>query len=279
MATASGSETTGETTGETARAEAVVTADETAKPDGAEAADEAGRAESTAKAGETTKAEAAAKAGEAARAGGAAMAEGPAKAASGRRPRGRPRTFDRATALEKALMAFWEHGYEATSVSDLTRAMDIGAPSLYAAFGDKRSLFEEVVQEYDATYGSFADRALAEEPTARAAVERVLHEAAVAYTEPGRPHGCLVIHAAVNCSTPEVEAILRERRNANIAALESRINADVAAGTLRRGTDAAALARHTGAVIQGMSQQARDGASRAELQGLAEIALSVWSRL
>jgi AcrR family transcriptional regulator len=156
--------------------------------------------------------------------------------------------------------------------------MDIGAPSLYAAFGDKRSLFEEVVQEYGATYGSFAERALAEEPTARAAVERILCEAAIAYTEPGHPHGCLVIHAAVNCSTPEVEAALRERRNANIAAFESRINADVVAGVLPQDTDAAALARHAGAMIQGMSQQARDGASRAELEGLAEITLSIWPR-
>ncbi|MFG3126502.1 TetR/AcrR family transcriptional regulator [Streptomyces tendae] len=194
------------------------------------------------------------------------------------RPRGRPRSFDRATALEAALLAFWEHGYEATSVSDLTRVMDIGAPSLYAAFGDKRSLFEEVVQEYGARYGSFGDRALAEEPTARAGVERMLREAAVEYTAPGRPHGCLVIHAAANCSTAEVEESLRERRNANIASIERRIGADVAAGVLPPDTDAAALARYTGAMIQGMSQQARDGASRSELEALAEIALAVWPR-
>ncbi|AIJ13428.1 TetR family transcriptional regulator [Streptomyces coelicolor] len=194
------------------------------------------------------------------------------------RSRGRPRSFDRATALEAALLAFWEHGYEATSVSDLTRVMDIGAPSLYAAFGDKRSLFEEVVQEYGVRYGSFGERALAEEPTARAGIERMLREAAAEYTAPGRPHGCLVIHAAANCSTTEVEESLRERRNANIAAIESRIGADVDGGVLPPGTDAAALARYTGAMIQGMSQQARDGASRAELEALAEIALAVWPR-
>lgn len=194
------------------------------------------------------------------------------------RPRGRPRSFDRETALEKALLAFWEHGYEATSVSDLTRVMDIGAPSLYAAFGDKRSLFEEVVQVYGTRYGSFTDRALAEEPTARDAVERMLREAATAYTEPGHPHGCLVVHAAANCSTPEVEQSLRDRRNANIAAIESRIRADVAAGALPPGINTAALARHTGAMIQGMSQQARDGASREELEAVAEIAMSIWPR-
>jgi len=194
------------------------------------------------------------------------------------KPRGRPRSFDRETALEKALLAFWEHGYEATSVSDLTRVMDIGAPSLYAAFGDKRALFEEVVREYGTKYGSFGDRALAEEPTARAAVERTLREAAVEYTDPAHPFGCLVIHAATNCTTREVEESLRERRNANIAAFESRVSADIAAGALPAGTDAAALARHAGAMIQGMSQQARDGASRAELEALVEIAMAIWPR-
>ncbi|WP_210585777.1 TetR/AcrR family transcriptional regulator [Streptomyces sp. GESEQ-35] len=194
------------------------------------------------------------------------------------RLRGRPRSFDRETALEKAIMAFWEHGYEATSVSDLTHAMGIGAPSLYAAFGDKQALFAEVVSEYGARYGSFGDRALAEEPSARAAVARMLREAAAEYTAPGRPHGCLVVHAATNCTSPEVEASLRERRNANIAAFERRIRADIAAGELPAGTDAAALARHTGAMIQGMSQQARDGASREELEAVAEIAMAIWPR-
>ncbi|MFG2348453.1 TetR/AcrR family transcriptional regulator [Streptomyces phaeochromogenes] len=194
------------------------------------------------------------------------------------KPRGRPRSFDRETALEKAILAFWEHGYEATSVSDLTQVMGIGAPSLYAAFGDKRSLFDEVVREYGERYGSFGDRAFAEEPTVRAAVERMLREAAAEYTEPGRPHGCLIVHAATNCTTPEVEESLRGRRNANIAAIESRIRSGVAAGELPADVDAAALARHTGAMIQGMSQQARDGATKEELEVLAELAMRIWPR-
>ncbi|WP_333777370.1 TetR/AcrR family transcriptional regulator [Streptomyces sp. IBSBF 3136] len=194
------------------------------------------------------------------------------------RSRGRPRSFDRATALERALTAFWEHGYEATSVSDLTRIMGIGTPSLYAAFGDKRTLFEEVVRVYTGTHGAFPARALAEEPTARAAVARMLREAAARYTDPARPRGCLVAHAAANTSTPEVGRLLRERRRADIAAVEARIRADMAAARLPAGTDAGALARHTGALMQGMSQQARDGASRAELESLAEIALTIWPR-
>jgi AcrR family transcriptional regulator len=200
----------------------------------------------------------------------------PSSASPSTARRGRPRSFDRETALEKAVLAFWEHGYEGTSVSDLTRAMGIGAPSLYAAFGDKRALFAEVVHAYTERYGSFGERALAEEPTARAAVERTLREAAVAYTAPGRPQGSLVVHAAANCTTPGVEESLRARRNASVAAVEDRVRADIAAGGLPTDTDAAVLARFTAAVLQGMSQQARDGASREELEAVGKIALSVW---
>ncbi|QEU91911.1 TetR/AcrR family transcriptional regulator [Streptomyces kanamyceticus] len=190
--------------------------------------------------------------------------------------RGRPRSFDRETALEQAIRTFWENGYEATSVSDLTRVMGIGAPSLYAAFGDKRTLFDEVVVRYGATHGAFGGRAFDEESTARGAVSRMLHEAAAEFTDPDHPRGCLVITAATNCTTPEVEKALRERRNANVAGIESRIAAAVAAGELPADTDPAALARYTAAVFQGMSQQARDGATRQDLEAVADLAMSAW---
>lgn len=121
--------------------------------------------------------------------------------------RGRPRSFDRETALEQAIRTFWEHGYEATSVTDLTRAMGIGAPSMYAAFGDKQSLFEEVVRVYGQTYGGFGERAFAEEPTVRGGVARMLHEAAAKYTEAGHP-------AAASSSTPRRTARRRRSRRA-----------------------------------------------------------------
>ncbi|MFF8287912.1 TetR/AcrR family transcriptional regulator [Streptomyces sp. NPDC016309] len=190
--------------------------------------------------------------------------------------RGRPRSFDRATALERATMAFWEHGYETTSVADLTRVMGIGAPSLYAAFGDKRALFDEVVTVYAESYGSYARRALDGEPTTRAGVARMLREAATEFTDPAHPRGCLMISAALNCGTPEVADSLRDRRNANLAAVESRIRADMAAGLLPPDTDARALARFSGAVLQGMSQQARDGATKEELEAVAEAAMRAW---
>ncbi|WP_445056187.1 TetR/AcrR family transcriptional regulator, partial [Streptomyces griseus] len=103
--------------------------------------------------------------------------------------RGRPRSFDREDALRKATLTFWEQGYEATSIADLTRVMGIAAPSLYAAFGDKRTLFAEVVETYADLFGGFGDRAMAEEPTARRGFARMLREAAAEYTADGRPHG------------------------------------------------------------------------------------------
>ncbi|MEW2359036.1 TetR/AcrR family transcriptional regulator [Spirillospora sp. NPDC029432] len=192
--------------------------------------------------------------------------------------RGRPRSFDREEALEQAMLLFWAHGYDATSIADLTRAMGIGAPSLYAAFGDKRTLFDEVVDHHRARYGEFMARAMEEEPTARRAIERILREAAAAYTDPARPRGCLVITAATNCApgSAEVEERLRGLRNTNIRAFQAMIEADVAAGVLPAGTGPRRLAQFTGAVIQGMSQQARDGATRAELEAVAEAAMLAW---
>ncbi|MFD3873654.1 TetR/AcrR family transcriptional regulator [Streptomyces sp. NPDC058623] len=190
--------------------------------------------------------------------------------------RGRPRSFDRDAALDKAVLAFWERGYEATSIADLTRSLGIGAPSLYAAFGDKRTLFDEAVAAYGRRYGDFAAAALAEEPTARDAVRRVLVEAAEIYADPAHPPGCMVISAAANTTDDGVAASLRERRGATLRLFESRIRADVAGGLLPADTDAEELARYVGAVLQGMSQQSCDGATREQLRAIAVRALMAW---
>jgi TetR/AcrR family transcriptional regulator, copper-responsive repressor len=192
------------------------------------------------------------------------------------RPRGRPRSFDREAALDKAIRLFWEKGYEATSISDLTATLGIGAPSLYAAFGDKKTLFDEVVEVYRARYGGYIISALSEEPTAKQAIARVLREAADAHTRAGRPHGCMLLCAGDNTNDADVAQQLRRLRERDVAAFRQRIQADIDAGILQSNADAAALARYTGAVLHGMSQSARDGANRAELDQVAAIALRGW---
>lgn len=176
------------------------------------------------------------------------------------------------------MRAFWERGFQATSISDLTGAMGIAAPSLYAAFGDKQSLFREVVESYGRTLGAFAMRALTEAPDARTGVARMLRQAAVEYTDPRHPRGCLIITAAVNCGpdAAEVEQMLRELRAANLRRIEDRIRVDLRAGLLPPETDVATLATFTAVTLQGMSQQARDGADRARLEAVAETAMRAW---
>ncbi len=192
-------------------------------------------------------------------------------------PRGRPREFDRSAALDSALAEFWRRGYEATSVARLTQAMGITPPSLYAAFGDKRRLFSEAVERYAQTYGQYGSRSLTE-PTARAAVQRMLREAAAEYTEPSHPPGCLVINGAVNITAADedVKAELRGFREATKQAIAQKIDADVRAGLLPEETGSLALATFYAAVIQGMSTQACDGASKAELMRVADIAMQAW---
>ncbi|WP_027942732.1 TetR/AcrR family transcriptional regulator [Amycolatopsis taiwanensis] len=194
--------------------------------------------------------------------------------------RGRPRTFDRDAALAAATLLFWERGYEATSIGELTEAMGIRPGSLYAAFGDKKSLFQEVVHSYGRSpVGAFMGVALEEEATAYGAFARILREAAVIYPDPGHPAGCLTISAATNITPQdaEIEVFLRDLRNENLSAFETRLRQAQQAGELPPTADPSSLAAYFAAVIQGMSQRARDGATAAELTETAELALSVWS--
>ncbi|MFL6074912.1 MAG: TetR/AcrR family transcriptional regulator [Mycobacteriales bacterium] len=191
---------------------------------------------------------------------------------------GRPRAFDRDAALDSALTLFWRHGYEATSLAELTRAMGINPPSLYAAFGDKRALFTEAVDRYQRLHGYFSVRALDEEPTARAGIERLLREAAGIYADPGHPPGCMIITAATNCGPQhaDVQDEMRGHRETLRRLFTERIAADVAAGLLPHDTDPDALGRFYAATMQAMSAQARDGATVEELDRIATLALRAW---
>ncbi|MER5813551.1 TetR/AcrR family transcriptional regulator [Streptomyces sp. NPDC002033] len=193
--------------------------------------------------------------------------------------RGRPRTFDRAAALTAATRLFWERGYEGVSIGELTDAMGIRSGSLYAAFGDKKSLFEEVVNAYgQSPVGSFAGAALREEPTAYGAFARILREAAVIYPDPTHPAGCLAISAATNVTPQdaEVREFLRNLRNENVDGFETRLREAQRAGELPAETSPRALADYFATVLQGLSQRAQDGATAPQLVAAAELALSAW---
>ncbi|WP_186420247.1 TetR/AcrR family transcriptional regulator [Bosea sp. CS1GBMeth4] len=195
-----------------------------------------------------------------------------------RRPRGRPRALDRDEALETALQLFWRHGYEGTSIADLTAAMGVTPPSLYTAFGSKERLYQEALDRYGMSYGSFVALALAEEPTARQAIERILREAVAVYSEGPAPRGCMLASGAVTCA-PEhapVVADLSRRRLATIAGIRTRFDRAVVEGELAPATDTEALAAFYAAIVQGLSIQARDGAGREVLEAIAATALRAW---
>ncbi|HWI11797.1 MAG TPA: TetR/AcrR family transcriptional regulator [Burkholderiaceae bacterium] len=194
------------------------------------------------------------------------------------KPRGRPLSFDRDAALDRAMHVFWEHGYEAASISDLTAAMGITPPSLYTAFGDKERLFLEAIERYGKGPGGFGQRALDEEPTARGAIQRLLEEAAAELTEECHPLGCMMVMATTNCSVAaeHVQTALAKRRALGVSNIQARIQRGIADGELPPDTDAGALANFYATVYQGMSMQAKDGAPRASLLASVAMAMRSW---
>lgn len=192
--------------------------------------------------------------------------------------RGRPRTFDRDLALNQAMLLFWERGYDTVGVSELTESMGISAASMYAAFGDKKSLFEEAIEAYIAEHGAYIADAIERAPSARAMVERILGTAAVNLTQPGMPAGCLLINGTTNYSarSADIAVGLRERRNEATRLIERRITDDRDAGALPGDLEPHVLAHYVVAVWRGMAQLARDGASRQDLLGVVRMTMSAW---
>ena len=194
------------------------------------------------------------------------------------RPRGRPRAFDRNVALDRALGLFWTQGFEGTSIADLTEALEINPPSLYAAFGSKEELFREALGLYARAYGLPIERAIAEEKTALGAVARILRDAAQLFPAGVTPGGCFVCNGVLS-SAPDHRSVadfVAAAREWMVTALERRITEGKAKGEIPRNTDPATLARYVAAVIAGMSVQARDGADEATLLEIAGVALAAW---
>ncbi|KQU69866.1 TetR family transcriptional regulator [Aminobacter sp. DSM 101952] len=195
--------------------------------------------------------------------------------------KGRPRSFDRDEALRQAMLLFWQKGYDGASLAELTAAMGINSPSLYAAFGCKEALFREAVDLYSATEGIDIWGAFNRPGSVKQAVADFLRASARAFSEPGDPRGCLIVLGALNASETNREVFndLSARRLAGARQLEERLKAAAEEGELPAAADPAGLAAFIIAVQQGMSVQARDGVGREALLAVADGAMAAWDAL
>jgi AcrR family transcriptional regulator len=192
-------------------------------------------------------------------------------------PRGRPREFDIDKALDSALHVFWRKGYEGASLPELTKAMGINRPSLYAAFGNKEALFRRVIDRYIEGPACYVREAL-KQPTARAVAEHLLTGGLDMLSDRRNPRGCLMVQAALACgeAARSIQRELVRRRAAGEAAIRERFQRAKAQGDLPADADPADLAGYVVTVMRGMAVQAAGGASREELRRVAEMALRAW---
>ena len=192
-------------------------------------------------------------------------------------PMGRPREFDLDQALDRAMEVFWRQGYEATSLADLTTAMGIGKPSLYAAFGNKEQLFRRALDRYTEGPGSYGTRAM-EEPTARQVVQAFLRGTVAATTRPHSPHGCLGVQGALAATEDGmvVHELLASWRDNARAELEFRFRRALAEGDLPSDADPARLARYVMTVSYGLAVQAAGGVGPQELLRVVDEVLLSW---
>jgi AcrR family transcriptional regulator len=193
---------------------------------------------------------------------------------------GRPREFDLDQKLDSAVLVFWRQGYEGTAISDLTEALGINRPSLYAAFGNKESLFRRVLERYAEQRAAYVLESL-KEPTARSVVEHLLRGAAEATTGRGLPRGCLGVQGAL-ATGPDSDPIRQELdawRQSSEAAIQARFRRAQAEGDLPPDADSAELARYVSTLLYGISVQAAGGATRTHLHRVCEMTMAGWDTL
>jgi AcrR family transcriptional regulator len=187
---------------------------------------------------------------------------------------GRPREFDEDAALEAAMRVFWEKSYEGATIADLAEAMGINRSSMYAAFGDKESIFHKVMERYRVGRMSYIRQALAQ-PSLREVVAGLIHGTAEFLSIPGNPRGCLSIQGALACGTdaePVKMAMIHWRKSGE-AALKKRLQQAQSEGELPAENQPADFARYLSSIMAGLGVQAANGATRAELRRVAEISL------
>jgi AcrR family transcriptional regulator len=192
-------------------------------------------------------------------------------------PSGRTRQFDADEALGRALEVFWARGYEGATLDELTAAMGINRPSLYAAFGNKEQLFRKALDRYQTGPQSFLTEAL-KRPTARAAVEAVFDGFVKMQRDRVESRGCMIVSGALACGE-EAEPVRRELarlRQAAVSALRDRFERAMREGDLPGTTDCATLARYVATVLNGLAVQAASGATEKDLRQVAAVAMRAW---
>jgi AcrR family transcriptional regulator len=193
--------------------------------------------------------------------------------------RGRPRAFEIEQALDCALQVFWSKGYEGASLSDLTNAMGINRPSLYAAYGNKEALFRKALRRYIEGPAAYIDGAL-NQPTARKVAEGMFDGLIRLLTNPRYPGGCLIVQCALTCGDEarSIREELLQRRLEVEALLRRRLERARKSGDLGKNSSPAELSRYLTTIMRGIAVRASDGATRAELRRDAELAMRAWPK-
>lgn len=193
------------------------------------------------------------------------------------KPRGRPLAFNQEDALDKALQVFWAHGYEGASMAELTEALGINKPSIYAAFGNKEALFRKALARYTSGPAAFVGEAM-QQPTARQAVEKLLMQAVDFFSNKGTPKGCMIVQGALTCgqSATAIQQELIAYRCHFENVLNKRFELAKTQGDLASNVNTKQLAKYIATIHQGMSVQATSGATREELLTIVEMTLKNW---
>jgi AcrR family transcriptional regulator len=194
-----------------------------------------------------------------------------------KRPRGRPTNFDHDEALEKALQVFWARGYEGASMAELTEALGINKPSIYAAFGNKEELFRKALTRYTSGPAAFVKEAM-KEPTAHQVAEKFLLLAVDFFSDKSTPNGCMIVQAALTGGqgSSAIQQELIGYRKSIESSFSQRFDLAKEQGDLPQHVNTKQLAKYIATIHQGMSVQATSGATREELKAIVEIALKNW---
>lgn len=192
--------------------------------------------------------------------------------------RGRPQCFDEQEVLHKAMLLFWQYGYEATSISDLTKTLNLTAPSLYRSFGDKQQLFQRCLEHYLTNEACVLDRIFNEAKTAKVAIELFLYDNVKRLVQENKPTGCMLLVSTMNCSEQhaDLQEEIKQKRLSVKEKIYQRLLQGQRLGEISQTTSVKDMTDYYTTVLQGMTFQARDGVGREQLNQVAAYAMKSW---